>query len=184
MKDLKKGRLLLAEPFLKDPNFKRSVILLCEHDEKEGSVGFILNNLADLMLDDVIEDLNNFPAELYIGGPVQNDTLHFLHNLGNKLKGSIEIAEGVYWGGNFEDVINMINKGEVTPDNFRFFLGYSGWSPNQLDEEMKENSWMVHPAKSAHVFKLDADELWKQVLQEMGPDYAMMVNFPEDPILN
>ena len=166
-----------------DPNFKRTVVFLCEKQE-DGSVGFILNKPMPLTLSEAVEGINNFDSQLYYGGPVQTDTLHFIHNLGDQLEGSIEIIPGLFWGGNFETLKSLINEGMVQPGNVRFFLGYSGWDVSQLDNEMVEKSWIVCPAKAAYVFEAKAEELWKDVLREMGGRYAMMINFPEDPSLN
>ncbi len=177
-----KGYLLLAEPFMADPNFKRSVVFICEN-QKSGSVGFILNRPMPLKLTEAVEDIFDFDATLYYGGPVQTDTLHFIHNVSD-LEGCIRIIDGLYWGGNFEALKAIINSGQVRPENFRFFLGYSGWDMSQLDSELADNSWIIHPAKASHVFKEKPDTLWKEVLKEMGGDYAMMVNFPEDPSMN
>lgn len=181
---LKAGTLLLAEPFMADPNFKRTVILLCELNE-EGAVGFTLTKQAPLMLHEAIDGIpEGFDAPLWVGGPVQMDTLHFLHNLGPVIENTQEVLPGVYWGGDFDQLRDLISSGEVSPDNFIFFLGYSGWSEGQLEDELEENSWILHPAKSRHIFRHSTRPLWKQVLREMGGDYAMMVNFPENPILN
>ncbi len=177
-----KGTLLLAEPFMLDPNFKRTVVFICEK-QKSGSVGFILNKPMPLKLTEAVDDIYNFDATLYFGGPVQTDTLHFIHNVPD-LDGCIQIIEGLYWGGNYEALKEKINSGQVSPENFRFFLGYSGWDLKQLDDELQENSWIVCPAKATHIFQAKPDNLWREVLKEMGGDYAMMVNFPEDPTLN
>ena len=166
-----------------DPNFKRAVVFLCEK-QKSGTVGFILNRPMPLKLNEAIEDLGDFDAPLYFGGPVQTDTLHFIHNIGDRLEGSIEIVNGLYWGGNFEELRVMINAGEVSPENFRFFLGYSGWDLSQMKAEMKEKSWIVYPGTAQLVFHDHPETLWKDVLKEMGGDYALMINFPEDPTLN
>lgn len=177
-----KGALLLAEPFMFDPNFKRTVVFLCEK-QKSGTVGFILNRPMPLKLCEAVEGIYNFDAQLFFGGPVQTDTLHFIHSV-PELPGAIQIIDGLYWGGNFETLKSMISVRKVRPENFRFFLGYAGWDKHQLDAEIQEKSWIVHPAKASHVFQSNPDNLWKQILKEMGGDYAMMVNFPEDPELN
>ncbi len=178
-----KGVLLLAEPFMADPNFKRSVVFLCEN-QKSGSIGFILNRPMPLKLAEAVEGIIvNFDARLYFGGPVQTDTLHFIHDVPN-LEGAIEIIDGLYWGGDFEALKEMINSGEVKPESFRFFLGYAGWDLSQLDTEIAENSWITFKAKASHIFKTKPESLWKDVLREMGGEYAMMVNFPEDPQMN
>lgn len=182
---LKTGTLLLAEPFMEDPNFKRTVILLCERND-EGAVGFTLTKKAPIMLNEAIDGIpEGFDAQLWVGGPVQMDTLHFLHNLGpDVIKDSQEIVTGVFWGGDFSEVRYLISSGAVTPDNFIFFLGYSGWSKGQLEDEIEDESWILHPAAAKHVFRKGKRPLWKQVLQEKGGDYLMMLNFPENPILN
>ncbi len=178
------GCLLLAEPFMLDPNFKRTVIVLVQHNDEDGSMGFVLTRQAPMMLEDVIDGFEGFVAPLFVGGPVQMDTLHYVHSVGDKIPGSVEVAPGLYWGGNFEVLKELVQAGEVQPSQFKFFLGYSGWSPDQLVEEMKDNSWITQPAKSKYIFSTEADNLWKKVLQDKGGDYAMMVNFPENPILN
>ena len=176
------GSLLLAEPFMADLNFKRSVILICEHND-EGTVGFTLNHPSEQTLDEAFEDIPDFQAPLYYGGPVQPDTLHYVHTLAN-LDEAVEIVPGLYWGGNFETLKTMINNGEVGMDDIRFFLGYSGWGDGQLQGEMKEHSWMTHQARPSHVFTNSSTDLWKSILKEKGGDYSIMVNFPEDPALN
>ena len=94
---IKSGNILLSEPFLEDPNFRRTVIFLCEH-HKEGTIGFILNKPLDIKISEAMPDLEGFNAPLFFGGPVQTDTMHFLHNLGDMIDDSVEITKGVYWG--------------------------------------------------------------------------------------
>lgn len=177
------GSLLLAEPFMADPNFKRTVVLICEHNA-EGTLGFVLSKPSNLYLDQAIDDIESFKAPLYLGGPVQTDTLHYIHRMGNKLEGSVEIVPGLFWGGNFEALKVMINNKQVTVNDIHFFLGYSGWATGQLEAEMKEQSWLTHEARAEHIFNQAPDNLWKTILKEKGGDYAIMVNFPEDPALN
>src|ERR1043165_7887300 len=116
------GKLLVSEPFLLDSYFKRSVILLGEHS-LEGTVGFILNKPTDLTLNDALEDFPKFEVPLYFGGPVQTDTIHFLHTLGEKLEGSKRILPGIYWGGNLEALKLLIETGQVKKTDIRFFAG-------------------------------------------------------------
>src|SRR5947209_934033 len=101
------GRLLISEPFMLDPNFKRSVILLTEYGD-EGSVGFVLNHESEYLLGDLVPDMAYSEIPVFIGGPVGNDTLHFIHRVPEKIDGGIEIGEGVYWGGDFETVKDLI----------------------------------------------------------------------------
>ena len=177
------GRLLVSEPFLMDSYFKRTVILLGEHGE-DGTVGFILNKPTDLTLNDALEDFPPFDAQLYFGGPVQTDTIHFLHTLGKRLEGSKEILPGIWWGGSLETLKLLIETNQVHKDDIRFFAGYSGWEPHQLEDEMKGRTWLVFNAKKDFAFSEKPEELWGEVLRSMGSQYAILANFPEDPSLN
>ncbi len=180
---VRQGSLLISEPFLPDPNFKRKVVLLCEHNT-EGTVGFILDNPLEVSIQEAIPDFPEFDAKLFIGGPVQTDTLHFIHDVGDMLEGSTKVLDGVYWGGNFEALKILIDTGQVTPANFRFFLGYSGWGAGQLRHELRDKSWIVTEGSREQIFKEKPDDLWKKVLRNMGKEYAIVSNFPEDPSLN
>ena len=177
------GILLIADPFLKDPNFLRTVILLCEHKE-EGSFGFVLNKQIENTLDELIPDLEGYKFPVYYGGPVQMDTLHFIHQYANMIPGSYEISKGVYWGGDFEMVVEMIKKETIKPAKIRFYVGYSGWSSGQLDSELKEKSWITVKAERKLIFHKKTDEIWKESLKHLGGDFEMMINFPIDPQLN
>ncbi len=177
------GLILISEPFLADMYFKRSVVLLSEHDV-EGSIGFILNKPTDITVNDAIDDFPVFDAPLYFGGPVSTDTLYYIHTIGEQLEGSREIMNGVYWGGSFEQLKELILSGTVTPDQIRFYAGYSGWDNDQLDMELKEHAWLISSGSMSYSFYKNPSMLWKQVLRSMGKEYARMAEFPEDPSLN
>lgn len=177
------GILLIAEPFLKDPNFMRTVIFLCDHQE-EGSFGFVINKTFGHTLDELMNDMNDLKIPVYYGGPVQMDTIHFLHSAPEKIEGSFEVLNGIYWGGDFETAINLLKSGELDENKIRFFLGYSGWGQGQLAEELKEKSWLTANATRKLVFHNDANEIWKEALKQLGGDYEMMINYPIDPQLN
>ena len=178
-----KGTLLIANPFLKDPNFSRTVIFLCEHTE-EGSFGFVLNKMFPKPLEELVPDLNvsNFPV--YQGGPVQRDALHFLHQYPKLISGGEEVMENVYWGGNFESLLINLKNNDLDQDHIRFFIGYSGWSGGQLSEEMKEESWLTVKATRKLIFDTKPEDIWKNSLKHLGGNYEMMINFPTDPQLN
>lgn len=179
-----KGGLLISEPFLPDPNFERTVVLLCEHNE-DGSVGFVLNKPSILKFDEAVEDVNDFSPTLYVGGPVQQDTLHFIHRTPDDLEGSIQVTDEIFWGGNYEQLITMINTRTIVPEDFKFFLGYSGWAPGQLDEELKQKSWIViNNATAEEVFDIEPKILWKEVLTKLGGKFKIISNFPVDPRMN
>jgi len=181
---ISKGGLLISEPYLPDPNFERTVILLCEHNE-EGSLGFVLNKPSSLKLEDVLDEVQGFEAPLYTGGPVQQDTLHFIHKTKDIFSDYRTVNDGLYWGGNFDELLSFINVRKVNSDDFRFFIGYSGWGPGQLESEIEENSWIIYNnATPEQVFGLSPDNLWRSVLKSMGGEYRVISNYPTDPRLN
>ncbi|MEI6596073.1 MAG: YqgE/AlgH family protein [Bacteroidota bacterium] len=181
--NLQKGRLLISEPFLNDPQFRRTVILLSDHNS-EGSVGFIINRMLAITSNEIVPDILDYNFPLFYGGPVEKNTLHFIHKVGPLIKGSIEIAKGIFWSGDIEIVNELLNKKIVTPDEFRFFIGYSGWSPNQLEEEISEKAWWIADAKIDIIFDDDLENMWKRIVQTLGEDYSYMANSPDDPRWN
>lgn len=177
------GVLLIADPFLKDPNFMRTVVLLTEHRD-EGSIGFVLNRQFKNTLDELLPEVEGNKLPVYYGGPVQMNTIHFLHRYPDEISGGIEIMEGVYWGGDFDSVIDLVNSGLADPEKIRFYIGYSGWSTGQLSNEMAEKTWLTVDAESSLIFHPNAEEIWKDSLKHLGGEYEMMINFPIDPQLN
>ena len=177
------GILLIADPFLKDPNFLRTVVFLCEHRE-EGSFGFVLNRQYENTLDELIPELEEYKLPVFYGGPVQQDTIHFLHQYPEEVPGGIEVLKGVYCGGDFDKLVEMIKRGSADTQKIRFYIGYSGWSNGQLTDEMKEKSWLTVKATRKLIFHHNYEEIWKESLKLLGGDYEMMINFPIDPQLN
>lgn len=180
----RKGDLLISEPFLADPNFSRTVILLCEHNE-EGSFGFVLNKPAKVSLNELIEGVGNREDSIYIGGPVQQNTLQFIHKNDGLIEGGIQVSDGIFWGGNFEQMLAMMESDLVQEKDIKFFVGYSGWAAGQLKGELEVNSWIISRNVSIdQVFDTDVESLWKEVLNTMGGKYKVVANFPVDPRLN
>jgi putative transcriptional regulator len=177
------GILLIADPFLKDPNFKRSVIFLCEH-QSEGSFGFLLNKTYEYSLKDLVNNAEDLEIPVYFGGPVQTDTIHFLHQYPEFIKGSYEVINGIYWGGNFEDALELIRAGKIKTSGIRFYIGYSGWAGGQLEDELKEKSWLPAKADQTLIFHKKTEDIWKEAIRLLGGNYLMMINFPIDPQLN
>lgn len=180
---LTKGKLLIAEPsILGDSSFNRSVVLLTEHDEN-GSVGFIFNKPAPYTLSDLIPELDS-TLKVYFGGPVSEDNLYFVHNVPELIPDSIEITNGIYWGGDFEAVQSLIKDGVLSENDIRFFLGYSGWSEQQLEEELSITSWLVIENKFKNLFKICHNNFWKDELIKYGGEYKIWANAPKNPSLN
>jgi putative transcriptional regulator len=179
-----KGQLLIAEPsIIGDSSFNRSVILLADHD-KDGSVGFIINKPLKYTINDLIPEINS-RLKIYNGGPVEQDNLYFIHNVPNLIPNSIEISNGIYWGGDFECTKELLNSGKINKNNIRFFLGYTGWSESQLQSEMDANSWIIvsNTYKNKIIGK-SAAHFWKEQIIELGGDYLIWSNSPENPYLN
>jgi len=172
--------VLLAEPFMQDPNFKRSAVLLTEHGE-EGSVGFILNKPLNMRIDELIEDFPEFDSEVLFGGPVQMDTIHYIHSLGELLEDSVQIIQGVFWGGDFEKLKFLINSKLIDPAQIRFFVGYSGWSEGQLIDELAFGSWVTAEMDANYLFKSKPKGLWRQVMYNKGDTYTVIAQMP-DPV--
>ena len=161
----------------------RTVVLLTEHHD-EGTIGFVINRQYQNTLDELLPEMEGHKLPVYYGGPVQMDTVHFLHRYPEKIPGGVEIVEGVYWGGDFDALIDLIREGTADIARIRFFIGYSGWGKGQLDSEMNEKTWLTTQATRQLIFHQAAEEIWKDALKQMGGDYEMMINFPIDPQLN
>lgn len=183
MVDISPGLLLISDPFLKDPNFSRTIVLICDH-QAEGSFGFVLNKLYDRNLDELMPELEGLKVPLYFGGPVQKDTIHFLHNRPDLIDGGLEIMDGIFWGGDFETVIALVAEEKIKASDIKFFIGYSGWGEGQLEDELKSKSWITRNCNRKLVFNKQTDAIWKESLKDLGGEYSQMVNYPSDPQLN
>ncbi|MBU2938820.1 YqgE/AlgH family protein [Lacinutrix sp. C3R15] len=180
----KKGNLLIAEPsIIGDMAFNRSIVLLADHN-KEGSIGFILNKPLEYSIHDLIPEINaNF--KVYNGGPVEQDNLYFIHKVPDLIPNSIEISLGIYWGGDFNKVAELIADNKLNEKHIRFFLGYSGWQENQLEDELKSNSWVVtENVYKKEIIEKDCQAFWKEKMLEFGGEYSIWSNAPENPSLN
>ncbi|MCK5907590.1 MAG: YqgE/AlgH family protein [Flavobacteriales bacterium] len=178
-----KGKLLIAEPTIIDDSFGRTVVLLTEHNEN-GSVGFVLNKPLGYTINDLVPDLK-CTSEVFNGGPVEQDNLYFIHQSPEIVPNSIEICNGIYWGGDFSALKVLINDKKISPDSIRFFLGYSGWSSKQLVSEMKEDSWVVSKEVSTpEILSIKTDKMWRGQMINLGGDYQIWANSPADPTMN
>lgn len=181
---LEKGKLLIAEPtIIGDLSFNRSVVLLAEYNEK-GAVGFILNKPLEYTLKDLLPEISS-NLKVFNGGPVEQDNLYFIHCVPDLIPESIEISNGIYWGGDFNTLIKLLNKKVLQENDIQFFLGYSGWSENQLQEELQLKSWIVtnNDLNSNLIGKVSAS-YWKEKMVALGGDYLLWSNAPENPNYN
>ncbi len=178
------GDLLISEPFLQDENFVRSVVLLCEHNA-EGSFGLVINKPSILKLGELIEELAFLEKEVFVGGPVEQNTLHFIYMGDHQLEGSISLGKNLWWGGDFDSLVEKLKIGLLNPDSIRFFLGYSGWGEGQLIDELEGKTWIICRSEiDLHTFEYTPEELWRNLLKNMGGEFKVIANYPLDPRLN
>ena len=180
---LSPGVVLAAAPMMWDPNFRRSVILLCENNT-EGSFGLIINRPLPFRSEELDQMLAGRSPDLFFGGPVQPTSLHYLHNESGAIPSAAKVIDGVFWGGDFSFVQSLVETAALQELRLRFFLGYAGWGPGQLDIEIERNDWIVADATPDLVFDLEADDIWGAVLERLGGHFALMSKFPADPRLN
>ena len=179
-----KGKILISEPFLRDMYFQRSVILLIEHDVN-GSMGFVLNNETDLFLNDFIsgfETLTKIP--IFPGGPVSPDNLFYIHSLGHIIPDSIQIDDNLYFDGDFESLNYYLLSGKPVEGKIKFFLGYSGWTKDQLMEEINQDLWLVSHASNSDMLLAKDESFWNKSIESIGGQYLTWLNYPKDPLLN
>jgi putative transcriptional regulator len=177
------GILLIADPFLQDPNFQRTVVFLCEH-EHLGSLGFVINKPYPLELNQVLHNIEDLKLTIYNGGPVNRETLHFLHQYPELIPNSHSLGGGIYWGGDFSNALHHLENGKISPKKIKFFIGYSGWGEGQLADELKEKSWLTVKANRNIVFNTASPDIWKNALTLLGGEFGRMANYPTDPRLN
>lgn len=177
------GDFLIADPFLKDSSFSRSVVLLCEADV-DGALGFILNKQLPHLLGELVQEMEGYEFPVMYGGPVRMDTLHFLHAIPDVIPGGIAVSNGIYWGGDFPMMLDSIRNGIADIQNLRLFLGQSGWAENQLQSEISDNTWLCTSAKQNIVFNPNTTDIWKDAVKLMGKKYEEVINYPIDPSLN
>lgn len=181
--ELCKGNLLIAEPsILNDSSFNRAIILITEHTENN-SVGFILNRPLDYTINEVLPDID-CDFTIYQGGPVEQDNLYFIHRVPDLISDSIEVGNGIYWGGNFESLKVLLDKKLLKNTDIRFFLGYSGWGKFQLENELKTKSWFITENNAPNIFNIDITDFWKKKILQKGGNYKLWANAPSDFNLN
>jgi len=183
MQKIQNGSFLIAHPTMLDDTFFKSIILITHHNSEE-TIGLIINNPSKIKLYEIIDDLPKSDFPVYIGGPVAKNSIHYIHVLGDAIPNSIKIIEGLYFGGNFDTVKDLIWNKKINKNQIRFFAGYSGWEANQLQNELKEDSWLIKEKNKILSMKYSNLELWSKVLRKMEKKYAIWSNLPKNPSLN
>jgi len=178
-----KGSILISDPFSDDVYFGRSVVLICEHNE-EGTFGFVLNNYIDVNLHQLDDNLPNINARISFGGPVSKENLYYIHSFSD-ITNTLEIREGLYYGGDFDEITDRIKNAKNPNKEIRFFVGYSGWSVGQLDEEIKNENWITaNNISTENIIDTKLDDLWRICLEKQGQRFKLMTKFPRNPMDN
>jgi putative transcriptional regulator len=181
----KKGKILISDPFGDDLYFKRSVVLITEHDSLQGTVGLVLNKPVIIKNNKFLTDFPADKVSVSLGGPVNTNSLHFLHTYGKNIADSVEVIPGLFWGGDYEMIKEIVKIEGYKESKLRFFIGYSGWDAGQLDNELEDNFWVVsNPLSSGKIMSYFGSESWKTVMYNMGDQFKMWANTPENPTLN
>lgn len=178
----KQGLVLVSEPFAPDSIFSRSIILLAEHNA-EGTVGFILNKPFNRKISDFSSEFGNFDINVSLGGPVENQHIYYIHTYGEKIPGSIHIKDNLYWGGEFNIIQTLSEAGKLDKNKIRFFVGYSGWSSEQLADEIKKDFWLVSDIDADIIMQNDK-KIWDKTVSALDKPYKAWQYFPENPNLN
>lgn len=181
-----RGNLLISDPLMTEPHFSRSVVMILDVTKEQGHLGLALNKPTALTLNDLIPDWDKGrDLPVYCGGPVDMQRLFLLHSLGQEFPGSEEVIPGIYVGGNVDDIISYVNAGGETTGKMRFFLGYSGWDPNQLQGEIIRHSWAVNPHPDGKMLLLgEGDPYWREEVKALGDRYRSWLVVPQDPSMN
>lgn len=179
------GSLLIAEPLMDNSYFSRSAILVLDEPEDGGHFGLVLNKSTAMTLKDLMPDWEEGSRiPVFCGGPVDLERMFLLHTLGNTLGSCVEVIPGIYVGADLDKIIEYIENGGEVDGKLRFFLGYSGWSPGQLDAEIEAHTWAVNPTPSRNLLEGSGDEYWRKEVEDLGQDYRSWLLIPSDPSLN
>ena len=174
------GDVLISEPFMNDFYFRRSVILLIDHNE-EGSLGVIFNKRLTIPFNEIVQGFPEFNADVYLGGPVETDRIFFIHTVGEMIPDSHLISNGLYWSGNISVLKSMIKMDLIKPHEVRFYVGYAGWDGGQLREELKANTWVVGRFTAKQLLRTMPDKMWSDFVKQIGKRYALWDKFPVNP---
>ena len=181
---MNKGKILISNfTLLNDNQFNKSVILLVK-DDNEATIGFILNKKTKYLISDLNESCKGLEISVYEGGPVSLDSLHFIHKKNDLIEDSIKINDDLFWGMNFDKIIDLLNNNKINRNDVKFFIGYSGWGETQLSDEINENSWLISSDFLSNDILNTSDIYWKNKINEFGEYYKIWSNSPDNPNLN
>lgn len=181
-----RGDILVASPFMEEKVFAHSVILLLDAGPQGGCLGLALNKKSTLTLQDIFPVLSVVaPVDVFCGGPVGGDRLFMLHSLPEVFGSSLEVASGIYVGGDTEKIVEYMLGGGELEGKVRFFLGYSGWNDGQLSAELRGHAWTITPAVAGEsLLSGRGISFWRRIVESLGPAYKDWLSVPRNPSLN
>ena len=174
------GDVLISEPFLDDFYFRRSAILIVDHND-EGSFGVVINKRLNVPFNDIIMGFPKFDAEVYLGGPVDTDRVFFIHTIGEMIPDSHKIMSGLYWSGNINALKAMIKNDLIKSHEVRFYVGYAGWDGGQIRKELKANTWLVGKFSTKEILHTMPSKMWSNFVNKLGNKYILWNKFPVNP---
>ena len=174
------GDVLISEPFLDDFYFRRSAILIVDHND-EGSFGVVINKRLNIPFNDIIMGFPKFDAEVYLGGPVDTDRVFFIHTIGEMIPDSHKIMSGLYWSGNINALKAMIKNDLIKSHEVRFYVGYAGWDGGQIRKELKANTWLVGKFSTKEILHTMPSKMWSNFVNKLGNKYILWNKFPVNP---
>jgi putative transcriptional regulator len=180
--DSLRAQLLVASPQLADPNFARTVVLITEHND-EGAMGIVLNRPATTTVTEAAPELERLVLpgdDVFVGGPVQPSSVIVLAEWDTPGEVAVPVFDGIGFVGAESDPEELAR----TVDRARVFAGFAGWGPGQLETELERDDWILEPALPGDVFTEAPEDLWSEVLDRKGGEYALVARMPLDPSLN
>lgn len=180
------GTLLVAEPFLKESYFNHAVVVLVDYEPPVSAMGVVINNPTEYKLQEMVDGVKvKEPISVYCGGPVGSDRLYFMHTLGDLIPETRRVGDNLWLGGDFDTLFGIINDGYDVEGHIRFFMGYSGWSPGQLEEEVSKRVWAVSPMVSGReLLRGDGDSVWHDCVRRLGPGFRGWLYHPRNLMAN
>ncbi len=182
---INKGDFLIALPSNFHPidtDFNQSIVFITDYSES-GYMGFIFNKPTDYILSEIVPQCSG-AFTIYNGGPVETDRLFYIHKCPELIPDSVHIINDIYLGGDYNSVFQLIDQGIIDHSEIRFFMGYSGWEPNQLESEILSEFWQCKSLNLSKLFTTNTKNYWKIAIQTLGPEYKLWINTPENPSLN
>lgn len=177
-----KGKILISTPDISGDIFSRSVVLIIEHNEA-GAFGLILNK-KNSQMSGKFRDFFDFKIEVYDGGPVENEKVFFIVKGKKVTELYIDISNDFYVTEDVENIISAVLSGELDIQNVKIFSGYSGWSSQQLENEVQRKMWTVVDIYNLDYTLPNDQTLWKSIMQNLGGEYLLWANSPEDTSMN